>query len=1389
MAKVKQDYINWVLTLNSSQVQKEMHNVTEANRELEKSNRSMRDSMSKLQAEGKGNTKEFRNLEKAVRDNNKIIGENKNKLKELASHLDTSGMSASQLSKRMKEVRKEMANTVRALEPEKYKQLEQELERLQKAYQGALSGTKSLTDKFKGLTKEITKGSLAKIGHFITDTIVNTFRQAGTVIIDFEAANSKLAAIMQSTQDGIRDMTDQARQLGATTSYTASEVTSLQIELAKLGFVREDIKAMTPEVLKFAKAVDTDLGSAAALTGAALRIFGLSAEETGRAVSTMAIGTTTSALSFSYLESALSTVGPVANAFGFTIEETTALLGQLANSGFDASSAATATRNLMLNMADSSGKLAKALGQPVHNLDQLADGLLKLQAEGINLAEALELSDKRSVAAFQTFISGADKLKALRDGVTDCQDSFDNMAAEMGNNVKGSLAILGSTLEGLILKFYESRGVLKFLVDAFTKVVEVIGWAIDKIGLLIKYLSPAIVSVILFKVALLAAEAAAKLKTKSMVADAAATAAATKANNIFAVAVGKLKTGITKLFAVIKAHPIATFLSIVAAAATAIAVFTSKNREAADAQARVNALTAEAEANAAKEKAMLDQLYKATQDQTRAMSEREAAARALQKQYPEWFANLSTEAILAGKAADAYQRLRNQIVAAAKARAYQDRLEQLAKEDYEEERGYNADTNWLNRNQDRHSQASANVDRDVSLEASSSTVGSKMGYNTGSSSDKSFEKEYAARQRRQAEHWQRRQEIKAEQDILVDNIVAVQSEVGNAPSGNTPAGTGNRYADPKKTHKSGSGSKKSPAQEALKQLKAEHDERMAAIERNGREEQRLQTEIELEKAKEQEKYAQARIDKMDELSKTTSDKDKQELTRLQEAKAQAEKDLVAAEDAIEDASLEKAQDQRDRRIALEEAYYQQQADQSEKALLQGEITQAQHDAYMLHVTEAHHSQLLKIHQEYQQSLTDIDIYSNDKRQRIDREAAEQVRQAQMQQLRDRAAIAQKMRDIELQNPIGTEGMRQQFQRQREETERMYDALIALAQQYGIDTTSLEQQRQQALLRLDEQRRQQLYQLQQQIGVTWADEYQNELAQYRFLLDQQLISEEEFQKKKLQLQVDNAKRYFDYYSNLSSSMVEAMQQAEIDQVEAKYDVLIREAENNGKDTARLEEEKENEKLEIQKKYADMNFAIKCSQIIADTAVSIMKAYADLGPIAGSVAAALLTATGIAQLASAKAERDKVKNMGRKSSANKTVASAERVVNDGYADGGYTGDGNRYEVAGVVHRGEYVVPKPIMQMPAVVDAVGTIEAIRRKHIHPSAYRGYADGGYTSPNATPQPGSPTATNELAAAVHELHGVSKTLRNIKAYVVYQDIEQASDTISQARQPFTRNS
>lgn len=159
---------------------------------------------------------------------------------------------------------------------------------------------------------------------------------------NFEASVSKLSAILGTVPGKIKDLTDNAKKLGETTKYTAAEATNLQIELAKLGFSRDEILATTETVLKFAQATDSGLAEAAALAGASLRMFGAEATESERYLSAMAVSTTKSALSFSYLQAALPTVGPVAKAFNFTIEDTLALLGKLADAGFDASSAATA---------------------------------------------------------------------------------------------------------------------------------------------------------------------------------------------------------------------------------------------------------------------------------------------------------------------------------------------------------------------------------------------------------------------------------------------------------------------------------------------------------------------------------------------------------------------------------------------------------------------------------------------------------------------------------------------------------------------------------------------------------------------------------------------------------------------------------------------------------------------------------------------------------------------------------------------------------------------------------------------------------------------------------------------------------------------------------------
>lgn len=162
-------------------------------------------------------------------------------------------------------------------------------------------------------------------------------------IVKFELANSRLAAILGTTSDKVKELTADAQRLGATTKYTASEATDLQIELAKLGFTRKEILDATEHVLKFAQATGAELADAASLAGASLRMFNADTRETERYVSAMAVATTKSALSFSYLATALPIVGPVAKAFNFSIEDTLALLGKLSDAGFDASMAATAT--------------------------------------------------------------------------------------------------------------------------------------------------------------------------------------------------------------------------------------------------------------------------------------------------------------------------------------------------------------------------------------------------------------------------------------------------------------------------------------------------------------------------------------------------------------------------------------------------------------------------------------------------------------------------------------------------------------------------------------------------------------------------------------------------------------------------------------------------------------------------------------------------------------------------------------------------------------------------------------------------------------------------------------------------------------------------------------
>ena len=1431
MAKLKPDYIEWVLTLNASDAQKEIHNLSEKNKELRDSNKEIKKAMTDLIATGKAGGKQWKRLDEQLKENNKTIGENNKKIAECEKRLDKTTMSANQLARKANALRKELRDTVKSLQPEKYAALEKELKEVEKAYGQATKKAEGFGGSLLSLNKikTVLAGVFVTIGAMITGQIVGGLRDAISTIIEFEKKNSTLAAILGTTKKSIKDLTDEARRLGATTSYTAAQVTELQIELAKLGFFKEDIKAMTPSVLKFAKAVDTDLASAATLAGATLRIFNLDAEDTERALSTMAIGTTSSALNFEYLNSAMSTVGPVANSFGFTIEETTALLGALANSGFDASSAATATRNILLNLADSSGKLALALGGPVNNLDDLVKGLKKLNSEGIDLNKALELTDKRSVAAFNTFLNGTDTVLALCDAVTGAEDAFNAMSEEMGDNVQGALNRLSSTIEGVVLRFYESKGILRDLIDLVTLMVEGVGGMIDmfnKWGVvtytvtayLVSYYGGLKIATIWharFKTATFASVVAEKAHAVQLYISRAATLAYAAAQALLHLNIKRCTAALRLMRIELLKNPYTALLALLVAAGVAIYQLAKKTEQASAAMKAHLEVVKKVNEEYSSQEAKIKTLVAAINDENLSNYTRKQRLAELKELIPDYNAELNEEGRLINNNKEAIDQYLVSLEKQIKLKAYQEELEELYKKkrNLESQESEQSDAYWDTRQQNTLSgynrnsltakisrlfgtekeanqlkalqttqkdlagieSAIAQINNDIlktEATATSLTGTNKENINTETSLIKKLEAEKKKVQEQWAEDSEANIAKKNKEIERIDAEIKRLNELGKV----------------KKKAEAGE-YKNTETDATLKPLEIEHEKRMLLIKENREKENKTEAQYILEGTAESLRYYRERIDALQKLEAKTPAQKKKLLDEIHKLETEAQAAIFAETGKQEDARIKRVQEKRDERLKIETAYYNVQKDTMEKAVLNQSITQEAADAYMLEVEAEHAAELLEINRTYQNDIAALEITDKQKRIETATEAADAVRESEMKLLRDRAAIAQKVREI-TSVPVGITGMQEAHRKQVQDVETTYNAIIEIARQAGISTVGLEKQKQQEISQLEFDYQNSLYQIQSQIGVSWAQEYQNELALLKNLHDQELIDEKTYQRKKLQMQMNNAKKYFDYYSGLSSSMVEAIQQAEIDQVEAKYDVLIQEAENNGEDTAALEEEKENKKLEIQKKYADVNFAIKCSQIIADTAVSIMKAYADLGPIAGTVAAVMLAATGVAQLASAKAERDRIKNMSLKNTTGSKTATAERVVSGssggGYSEGGYTGPGGRYEVAGVVHKGEYVVPQPEMNNPKVIDAVSTIEAIRRQRTNanplPQNPGEYAEGGYVTSYA-----GDSSYREFLEAAKELRASCEAIKLIKAYIVYQDLEKAKETIDNARDTFTR--
>ena len=471
MARLKSEDLNVYIRVHSSDARKRILDLETGIRDETAQLKHLQNELKRVEkAEGASSAaaKEKRSQIEALTTS---INKNKDALSQQLSTLKTSQMTIKELTKRSKE----LSSVLRITAPgtKEWKELNKELSNVNGRLKQLKSGSSNVGNI---VTKVGLLGSgIMAAANAVKNVVTGIIRfgaEAFGTIADFEQANADLATILGKSADEIKDLTQSAQALGRTTEYTASQVTMLQTELAKLGFEEAQIQAMQEPILHFATAMGADLPSAASFAGAALRIFGLQSGDTEEVLSMCAVAANKSALSFEYLNEAMSIVGPVAKTFGFSIEDTVALLGSLSNAGFDASSAGTATRNILLNLADANGKLAKSLGGSADTLPELLAGLKQLNADGIDLATTLELTDKRSVSAFNTFLHGADATQELRDSLDDVDGELKRIADERLNTVSGSVKLLQSAWEGFILSMSNSKGVIKSVIDFMTSAVE-----------------------------------------------------------------------------------------------------------------------------------------------------------------------------------------------------------------------------------------------------------------------------------------------------------------------------------------------------------------------------------------------------------------------------------------------------------------------------------------------------------------------------------------------------------------------------------------------------------------------------------------------------------------------------------------------------------------------------------------------------------------------------------------------------------------------------------------------------------------------------------------------------------------------------------------------------
>ena len=299
----------------------------------------------------------------------------------------------------------------------------------------------------------------------VTTPIVGIGTASLKATMDFDKSMSKVQALSGATGEQLILLKDKATELGATTAFSASQVSEAMQYMALAGWKTNDILEGTAGILAAASASGEDLAKVSDIITDGLSAFGLEANKANHFADVLSTTATNANTTIGMMGEAFTYAGSVAGALGYSVEDTALVIGIMANSGIKASQAGTALRTMLTELSGTLEITGKNLGTYVIQTSN-ADGTMKpfretleslkyafsqlSEAERASMAESLV--GKNAMAGLLAIMNTSDEaFNSLATAIDNSTGSAERMSDVMLDNLAGQLTIIMSGVESLAL--------------------------------------------------------------------------------------------------------------------------------------------------------------------------------------------------------------------------------------------------------------------------------------------------------------------------------------------------------------------------------------------------------------------------------------------------------------------------------------------------------------------------------------------------------------------------------------------------------------------------------------------------------------------------------------------------------------------------------------------------------------------------------------------------------------------------------------------------------------------------------------------------------------------------------------------------------------------------